>query len=83
MAMTAWGAVVLITIEGLEYVLVCSTREKMDRAMEELAIPDACIKVITDGNDFLDSLPWPAAVDPWITPEGNTRFHMAFKSKLL
>lgn len=57
-------------------VALFSTLEKLESAMKAVAVPYQSVKKIDDSRSFLVSIPPQilVVVDPWITPEGTTRY---------
>lgn len=71
---------VLLRIENTLFLPVYSTEEKLRSSMVIARQTRYKIKHIDDGRDFFDSVKGKIRVclDPWITPEGNTRFQELF-----
>lgn len=68
--------------DGQDFVLVCSTKEKLIACLAHLNITeDLVMKWITNPWEFLDSIPVPVMLDPYVTPDGHTRFQMVFKER--
>lgn len=73
------GLWVWVTLEGRDFLLVCSSREKYEAALSFMGITGVTLKRIHDAQEFLDSVAGiPLMLDPYITPEGNTRFKTLF-----
>lgn len=74
------NAPVLFTLEGIEFLPIFSTKEKADDAMLIAFSPEErdkiTLKVITDHQDFIDSVKGKVRLmlDPWLTEHGTTRF---------
>lgn len=69
----------LLRLEGVEFLPIFSTQEKLEAALELAGMDkDVAMQVkrIDSGVAFLESVAGfvRVMVDPWITPEGNTRF---------
>lgn len=85
MAVHPSGQPVMIELDGGRFVVVCSTRDKMEAVLDRIDIRDYRMKQITEGRDFVDSVLFPGSpvrlmVDPYIH-EGNTRFTEVFPNK--
>lgn len=64
---------VLLTIEGIEYFPIFTHPDKLCAALAGKVWPFE-MKRIDSGYTFLHSVSYPVILDPWVTPEGNTRF---------
>ncbi len=66
----------LLVLEGIKFLPIFTTPEKLEETVLRCKVPPVSTKQITDQWDFLDSIVGKIRimVDPWITPEGNTRF---------
>jgi hypothetical protein len=68
----------LLDLEGIKFLPVFSTEEKLIEALERVGLGDVKLEIkrIDCGTLFLESVAGlvRVMVDPWITPEGNTRF---------
>lgn len=67
----------LVGILGLGLAVVLfSTREKLEAGRVWMPFNGTATKVITDGGEFLDSVPGslPIVIDPCQTPEGKVRY---------
>ena len=78
MAMQSERYPVMMELEGAQFVIVCSTKEKLETVLAEICVKDASIKRITDGKGFIKSILFPGSparimLDPYVH-EGNTRF---------
>lgn len=69
-------APVLFEIDGVKYITLFSTEEKLREACVKGNVTDPYrIKQITDGREFFSSIVgYSVIVDPWINESGNTRF---------
>lgn len=67
---------VLLTLEGNNYFPIFTTHDKLTVALDGKVKAAYSVKHIDDGRGFLASIPLglPVIQDPWITPEGATRF---------
>lgn len=77
------GQPVFLEITGLEPALaVFSSAMKLTLAMDEMKAEYDDIKTVSDGRSFLASIPRevPVIVDPWVTPERNTRYLAVLRS---
>ena len=73
-AIYSGGHPVMLRIEDVEFVVICSTKEKMEQVLAFAGITDAKIQQITDSNEFFDSVRGiRIMLDPYIY-NGNTRF---------
>lgn len=69
----------LFTLEGTDWLPVFSTELKLRGAMARAGVPEHAYraKQITETGDFVRSAVEGGVrvmADPWVTPEGNTRF---------
>lgn len=69
----------LVRIEDRNFLAVFSTEEKAKEAIRLMGVK-AKIKVITDGEEFYNSVVSQIDIilDPYITPQGTTRFTLLF-----
>jgi hypothetical protein len=68
---------VLFLLEGRHLLPVFTTPAKMTEAYGWAGVVDPyTVKRIDDGREFLASVEgkYPVILDPWVTPQGNTRF---------
>ena len=65
---------VRVTMDDTEFLLLCSTKEKLEEWLARLNIIGVVLKKVDEPWEFLRSIPIPVMLDPWITPEGKIRF---------
>lgn len=67
---------ITIIIENEQCLPIYSEKEKLETSMKDLKIEEYDIKQIDNGAEFLESVipHFRVVLNPYITPEGNTRF---------
>lgn len=78
------NAPVLFKLEDVEFLPIFSTPEKFEWAMRFAKIQRYKIQIITDHNDFMDSVAGKIRLmlDPWHTDHGTTRWTELLPQKI-
>lgn len=78
MAMRFERCPVMMELDGARFIVVCSTKKKLDSVLVDIGVTDATVKRIIDGPEFVRSVLCPGSparimLDPYVH-DGNTRF---------